>query len=127
MLSPDSLKVAFTRHNDLYVIEIATGAETRLTYDGNDSVYNGYASWVYYEEILGRASHYKAFWWSPDSKQIAFMHFDDSKVPLFLLFGADGQHGNIEKTRYPQPGDANPEVKIGFVNIATQKIIWSNF
>ena len=50
--SPDSTKLAFTRDNDLYVIDIASGKETRLTFDGSDVILNGYASWVYYEEIL---------------------------------------------------------------------------
>ena len=66
--SPDSTKLAFTRDNDLYVVDIASGEETRLTYDGSDVILNGYASWVYYEEIFGRPSRYKAFWWSPDSR-----------------------------------------------------------
>ena len=59
--SPDSTRLAFTRNNDLYVLDIATGKETRLTFDGSDVILNGYASWVYYEEILGRPSRYKAF------------------------------------------------------------------
>ena len=52
--SPDSTKLAFTRDNDLYVVDIASGVETRITNDGTDLILNGYASWVYYEEILGR-------------------------------------------------------------------------
>ena len=73
--SPDSTRIAFTRDNDLYVVDIATGAEKRLTYDGSDVILNGYASWVYYEEIFGRSSNYRAFWWSPDSKRIGFYKF----------------------------------------------------
>ncbi|MGI8951917.1 MAG: S9 family peptidase [Chitinophagaceae bacterium] len=126
-LSPDEKKVAFTRNNDLYVIDISSGKETRLTNDGNDSIYNGYASWVYYEEILGRPTHYRAFWWNPNSKQIAYMHFDDSKVPVFPLFSAEGQHGYVEKTRYPEAGDTNPSVKVGVVNIETAQTVWSDF
>ena len=44
--SPDSTKLAFTRDNDLYVLDIASGKETRLTSDGSDVILNGYASWV---------------------------------------------------------------------------------
>jgi dipeptidyl-peptidase-4 len=127
LLSPDRSKVAFTRNHDLYIIDIVSGKEDQLTNDGSDVVYNGWASWVYYEEILGRPSKYKAFWWNPDNKRIAYMHFDDSKVPMFPLFGADGQHGYVEKTRYPEAGDPNPEVKVGIVNIETKQTIWSDF
>lgn len=126
-LSPDGTKVAFTRNNDLYVIDISLDKEDQLTNDATDLVYNGWASWVYYEEILGRPSKYRAFWWSPDSKRIAYMRFDDNKVPEFPLFGSDGQHGYIEHTRYPKAGDRNPEVKVGIVNIETKQTIWSDF
>ncbi len=126
-LSPDGLKVAYTKNNDLYFIEIASSKETRLTHDGSDVIYNGWASWVYYEEILGRPSKYKAFWWGPDSKVIAYMHFNDSQVPMVPLVGSKGQHGYMEKTRYPKAGDPNPEVKMGFANIETGNTTWSDF
>jgi len=126
-LSPDKTQVAFTRSNDLYSIDIASGIETRYTNDGSDVIYNGWASWIYYEEILGRPTRYKAFWWSPDSKQIAFMRFDDSKVPVFPIYNSNGQHGFLENTRYPKPGDQNPEVKMGMVNSGSNGIVWADF
>jgi dipeptidyl-peptidase-4 len=126
-LSPDGTKVAFTRNNDLYVVDIASGKEDRLTTDGTDLIYNGYASWVYYEEILGRSTKYKAFWWNPDSRRIAYMHFNDTEVPLFPIVGADGQHGYVENTRYPEAGDKNPEVKVGVVDITTKQTTWADF
>ncbi len=127
-LSPDGMRVAFTRDNDLYAIELATGKESRFTEDGGNRVYNGRASWVYYEEILGRASKYRAFWWSPDSKRILFYRFDDSKVPVFPLFDADGQHGNLEETPYPEVGDPNPEVRVGIVSLPDSgQVTWADF
>lgn len=126
-LSPDNLKIAFTRNNDLYVIDVASGKETRLTTDGSEVVYNGFASWVYYEEILGRASRYRAFWWNPDSKRIAYMHFNDSQVPLFPITNYFAQPDSTEETRYPRAGDKNPEVKVGIVDIETRKTVWSDF
>ena len=82
-LSPDGKWVAYTNKNNLFAMELASKKARQLTMDGSDSILNGYASWVYYEEILGRASHYQAFWWSPDSRRIAFMRFDDSPVPVY--------------------------------------------
>ena len=81
--SPDSSMIAFTRGNDLFVYDLAADREKRLTFDGSDVILNGYASWVYYEEIFGRASRYCAFWWSPDSKRLGFYRFDNSSVPMF--------------------------------------------
>lgn len=127
VLSPDKKFVAFLRDNDLFTIELNTGKETRYTDDGSETIMNGYASWVYYEEILKRNSQYCAFWWSPDSKHVAFYRFEDSKVPFFPLYGALGQHGYTERTRYPKAGDSNPKVKVGIASVITKKVIWADF
>ena len=143
--SPDSTKLAFTRNNDLYVVDIASGKETRLTEDGTDLILNGYASWVYYEEILGRPSRYKAFWWSPDSRKIGFYRFDNTEVPLFPIYSAfenptaaavkyqsprvtdHGLGGSLSETRYPKCGQTNPEVRIGIVDLDSNETIWADF
>jgi dipeptidyl-peptidase-4 len=122
--SPDGRYIAFTRERDLYMIDIESGTEKRLTSDGSDLVYNGYASWIYYEEILGRRSRYKAFWWSPDSKMIAFLRFDDSPVPEFPIYHHDGIRGHLKIQRYPKAGDPNPSVKLGVVHLRDHSIQW---
>jgi dipeptidyl-peptidase-4 len=126
-MSPDSNYVAYTKKNDLYSIDLRTKKETRLTSDGSDVILNGYASWVYMEEILGRASQYRAFWWSPDSKQLAFFRSDDSEVPVFTITDANTQHGYVEKVRYPKVGDKNPEVKVGIVSPDGGNPVWCDF
>ena len=126
-LSPDKAWVAFTRKNDLYTINIASGKEYRITNDGTDLILNGYASWVYFEEILGRPTRYKSYWWSPDSKQIVFMRMDDTKVPLFPIYSESGQHGYSENTRYPKAGDPNPTVRIGITPVAGGQLTWADF
>ena len=153
--SPDSTKLAFTRDNDLYVVDIESGAETRLTYDGSDVILNGYASWVYYEEIFGRASRYRAFWWSPDSKKLGFYRFDNSQVPMFPIYSAFANPdaaasqsqsprvtdlalgGSLSETRYPKAGQTNPQVRIGIVDLegecvgcpmrCEEAITWADF
>ena len=152
--SPDSTKLAFTRDNDLYVVDIATEVETRLTYDGSDLILNGYASWVYYEEILGRQTRYKSFWWSPDSKKIGFYRYDNTQVPLFPIYSAFANPsaasskysspkvtdlslgGALSETRYPKAGQTNPQVRIGIVDLtlsagqacsADCNIVWADF
>ncbi len=125
--SPDGGKIAFTRNRDLYIIELATGKETRITSDASGKVYNGWASWVYFEEILGRASRYSAFWWSPDSKKIAWLRFDDTPVPDFTLVRLDeedGVNGTTEVTPYPKPGDKNPLVRMGIADVTTASTVW---
>ncbi len=127
-LSPDKKWAAYTKKdNNLYVLNIVANKETQLTTDGSSTILNGYASWVYYEEILGRATRYKAFWWSNDSKHICFMRFDESQVPVFPIYVADGQHGYLENTRYPKAGDKNPEVKIGVASVNPGETVWADF
>src|SRR5690606_18628664 len=111
----------------LYSVSVDNGSETQYTTDGTDVIYNGWSSWVYYEEILGRRTNYKAFWWSPDSKQIAFMRFDDTKVPMFPIYVSKGQNGYLEETRYPKAGQSNPEVKVGFVKVGDTNVVWGDF
>lgn len=127
--SPDKKWAAYTKSdNNLYIYNVETKAETAVTKDGSETILNGYASWVYYEEILGRGSRYKAFWWSNDSKTICYMRFDDAQVPVFPIYWSDGQHGRLENERYPKPGDKNPEVKIGVVNVdAPANTVWTDF
>jgi dipeptidyl-peptidase 4 len=125
--SPDGKKIAYTKNKDLYVYNLSGLKEIRLTFDATEKVYNGWSSWVYMEEILGRASRYAAFWWSPDGTRIAWFRFDDTPVPVFTLNHldeADGVHGTLEVTPYPKPGDPNPKVKIGIADVNTAKKIW---
>ena len=122
--SPDGKWIAFTRDHNLFALEIETNLEHQLTNDGSDVIYNGWASWVYYEEILGRGSSYAAFYWSPNNEKIAFLRFDDSKVPEFALYRADGVHGELELEHYPKPGDPNPDVKLGIVDLKENKTVW---
>ncbi|RYY63566.1 MAG: S9 family peptidase, partial [Chitinophagaceae bacterium] len=125
-VSPDGNYIAYTKKNDLYTVNINSKKETRLTNDGTDLILNGYSSWVYMEEILGRASRYKAFWWSPDSKNIAFFRSNDTEVPEFTITDGDGLHGYVEKMRYPKVGDKNPEVKVGFVKPEGGNVVWTD-
>ena len=153
-LSPDGSRIAFTRDNDLWVAEVATGKEVRLTDDGSATILNGYASWVYYEEILGRPTRYRAFWWSPDSRKIGFYRFDNAEVPVFPIYssypedydrsgmglsytqkagaavpleGVSPTGGSVRMTRYPKCGDNNPKVRIGIADVETSSVTWADF
>lgn len=126
-LSPDGNFVAFTRDNNLFAIDVNAGREIQYTNDGSDVVYNGWASWVYYEEILGRGSRYRAFWWSPNSAHLAFYRFDDTKVPVFPIYNSEGVHGFLENQRYPKVDDSNPDVRIGISPAVGGSVMWADF
>lgn len=132
-LSPDESKVAFTRNRDLYVIDLASNEEQRLTDDGSDVIYNGWSSWVYMEEILGRSTNFKAYWWSPDSERLAFFHTDDRPVQVFPIHGVvelenlQDSYGTLVEQRYPKAGTDNPHVRIGIAELSTGDITWADF
>jgi dipeptidyl aminopeptidase/acylaminoacyl peptidase len=111
--SPDGKWYAYVLSGNLFALELATGKVTQLTTDGGkDEVLNGRADWVYEEEIFNRNG--KAYWWSPDSTRIAFLRFNDKKVPKFTLTSQDGKPESIN---YPKAGQTNPTVNLGVVAV----------
>ena len=108
-LSPDGQMVAFRRGWDLYTVDVAAKKETRLTRNGTPTLRNGGTDWVYPEELdLGTA-----FWWSPDSKSIAYLQFDMSREPLFPHADLLRVRALYEPERYPQAGEHNADHRIG--------------
>jgi dipeptidyl-peptidase-4 len=109
--SPDARRIAFRRDWDLYTLDIASGKETRLTSNGSETLRNGALDWVYPEELdLGTA-----YWWSPDSKSIAYLQFDISREPLYPHEDLLRERPVYEPQRYPQAGDNNPQVRLGVI------------
>jgi dipeptidyl-peptidase-4 len=120
--SPDGKWVSFVRGNNLFVVDIARGREKQLTRDGGEKIYNGYLDWVYEEELYGRGDK-RGYWWSPDSRYIAFLRLDENPVPKFVLANDTVTDQVVENTDYPQSGDPNPLVKLGIADIAARSLI----
>ncbi len=118
--SPDGRRVAFVRDNNIYVTDLATGAETALTADGGEDVINGTSDWVYEEELDLR----DAFRWSPDGSRIAFWRLDQSAIRPFYLEDFDSLYARLVPVHYPKTGTANSEVKIGVAELGTGRTAW---
>lgn len=114
--SPDGKYVSYVRANNLFVVDVAARAEKQLTTDGGEKILNGVLDWVYEEELYGRGQK-RGYWWSPDSKHIAFLRTDESPVPKFVLANDIPDNQLIENTDYPQAGDGNPLVQLGIVPV----------
>jgi dipeptidyl-peptidase-4 len=123
--SPDGKKLAYTRENDLYVLDLDNGEEVRLTTTGSDSLLNGVLDYVYMEELFTRGD-VKGFCWSPDSKRLAFLQFDQSPVPEFPLVDWIPVDATHRLQRYPKAGDPNSIVRVGLVSALGGDITWTD-
>jgi dipeptidyl-peptidase-4 len=120
-LSPDGSMLGEERGGDMYVVDLATKQERRLTSDGgSEHVFNGHFDWVY-EEEFGLA---QAWNWSPDSRHIAYWQVDETKEPEIQLTDFSGRHPSWDHIRIPQPGDSNPTVRIGVADTRAGTKIW---
>ncbi|MGO9094879.1 MAG: S9 family peptidase [Bryobacteraceae bacterium] len=119
-LSPDGRRVSFRRGRDLYVLDLATRKERRLTKDGSATLWNAELDWVYPEELELGTAH----WWSPDSKSIAYLQFDVSREPEYSQVDLTGMRAQLEPQRYPRAGDPNAEVRLGVVEAGGGATRW---
>ena len=107
-ISPKGGFVSFVRDQNLHIIDLATGAERRLTRDGGGALSWGLAEFVAQEEM----DRTKGAWWSPDDARIAIARVDESRVAVVsrAAIGADGT--KVFDQRYPRAGAANAEVQL---------------
>tara|TARA_B100000886_G_scaffold334179_1_gene289294 strand:+ start:401 stop:2581 length:2181 start_codon:yes stop_codon:yes gene_type:complete len=116
LLSPDATKVAYVFKRNLFVKDLKSRQIKQLTYDGNFQTINGISDWVYEEEF----GFVRAFDWGPDSKELAYMRFDESKVPIFSMdiYGSEVYQFPY-MFRYPKAGEENSKVDLYIVNTDT--------
>jgi dipeptidyl aminopeptidase/acylaminoacyl peptidase len=99
-VSPDRTKAAFIRDYNLWVKDLASGAETQLTRDGTEEF--GYATnnagWTHSDRPVLN--------WSPDSKQIATFQHDGRGVPNMYLVSTNVGSPTLQAWKYPLPGDS---------------------
>ncbi|WP_216690990.1 S9 family peptidase [Hymenobacter siberiensis] len=116
--SPDGRRVAFTRDNNVYVTDLATMQETAVTTNGlKNNIINGSADWVY-EEEFGFA---QGFFWSPDSRQLAFYTFDESQVPEYDMQEWGGLYPKEYRFKYPKAGEKNSVVLVSSYDVASAR------
>ena len=126
--SPDGLSISFIHDHSLAVIRLREPgkpitplvAPPKTPAMNEQFLLNGKVDWVYEEELDVRSNYF----WSPDSKNLAFLQMNETTVPQYPLTDWLPNHALVSWQRYPQPGDANPEVHIGVVSAKGGKTTW---
>ena len=71
-----------------------------------------------YEEEFGFA---QGFFWSPDSKQIAYYTFDESQVPEYDMQQWGGLYPKEYRFKYPKAGEKNSVVSVSSYDVASNR------
>lgn len=117
--SPDGLKVAFVRENNIYLIKLLYGnSESQVTKDGKPGgVINGVPDWVYEEEFAFNS----ALTFNADGSMLCWIRFDESKVPMYQLQMYKGlapekseyaEYPGLYSYKYPKAGADNSRVAV---------------
>lgn len=102
--SPDGNQVAFVRDNNIFLVKLLyNNAESQLTKDGrHNEIINGVPDWVNEEEF----SHNSSLVFTADSKQVVWVRYDETLVPLHTLPLSDYTY------KYPRAGEQNATVSV---------------
>ncbi|MGH9729342.1 MAG: DPP IV N-terminal domain-containing protein [Candidatus Acidiferrales bacterium] len=118
--SPDGQWISYVRDYNVWAVNVATGASHAVTTGGSEALRKGQVDWVYPEELdLGTA-----YWWSPDSKRIAYLQFDESPVTPYPIIDMASMTGQTLTTRYPQAGSPNPILRVGVISVNGGETTW---
>ena len=120
--SPDGKLLSFVKEHGLAMIRLREQGSpvSNATSAGNTAILNGEVDWVYAEELKVKSNYF----WSPDSSHLAYLQMDENHVPEYPITDWIPTHPTVDKQRYPQPGDPNPEVRVGVVGANGGKTVW---
>ncbi len=118
--SPDGKNVAYIFENNIYIKDIASGKVVPVTTDGErNKIINGTTDWVYEEEF----AIIKGYEWSPDSKYIGFLRFDESAVKEFNMTYYEDLYPNLYTFKYPKAGEDNSKVTLHMYSLVGNTVL----
>ncbi|MBB4079114.1 dipeptidyl-peptidase-4 [Lewinella aquimaris] len=116
-LDPAGERVAFVVDNNVFIKNLADGKLTQVTEDGEaNAIINGATDWVYEEEF----GFSKALYWSPDGERLAYLKFDERRVPEFTYTNfKNGMYPEYVTFKYPKVGEANSTVSLHSYSVSS--------
>lgn len=121
-MSDDGSAVSYIAGHDLYIVRTKDGETHRLSDDGSDDLFYGELDWVYQEEVYGRGN-FKATWWSPNSKHLAYLRIVERGVDTFQVIDHIPNALGVESIKYPKAGTTNPVATLHIANGETGKSV----
>lgn len=123
-LSPDGEWVAYVQDAEVWVAPAAGGAPRQITRGARRTgKTHGLAEFIAQEEL----DRGEGFWWSPDSRRIAYTEVDERRIPIYRIMhqgkNATGEAAQ-EDHRYPFAGAANASVRLGIVSAQGGRTVW---
>jgi len=120
--SPSGDAISFIRDRGLSVIHLRdlNASTTVVAGSPKEPILNGLVDWIYEEELDVRSNYF----WSPDSKNLAYLQTDETAVPQYPLTDWIPTHATVDMQRYPQPGDPAPTVRVGVVSANNDRTTW---
>jgi dipeptidyl-peptidase-4 len=120
--SPDGEFISFVRDHGLSVLRLRDPGTpaTAVAPAPNSTTLNGEVDWVYEEELETHSNYF----WSPDSKRLAYLQMNEANVPQYPIEDWIPTHAKVALQSFPQPGDPNPEVRVGVVGARGGKTVW---
>ncbi len=110
-VSPKGRYVSYVRDQNLWAIDVHTGAPLQLTHDGSGPIHNGEAEFIAEEEL----ARFTGYWWAPDDSAIAYERYDESLVDRVKRSEVYPDRSEVIEQRYPAAGRPNVQVKLGLI------------
>ena len=127
--SPDGSVITFLRDHEVAAIRLpdkSAPPEWLTPHESQNpdrpTMLNGEVDWVYGEELSVKSNYF----WAPDSRSVAYIQMDETRVPEYPLVDLIQLNTPIEWQRYPKAGDVNPAVRVGVVGVTGSTTTWMN-
>jgi dipeptidyl-peptidase-4 len=122
-LSPDGKKLACVRDGEVFVTELESAHERKITSGAGGTISNGTAEFAAQEEM----DRMHGYWWSPDSRMIAYQQTDTAGLETFHIL--DPLHPEKEPNVWPYPrtGTKNAVVRLAIVSAGGGESVWADW